>query len=237
MTNSSDLNSDTSAATHPVIADQIIQISTSHNIKLSDSNYLSWKNQIQLIVEGYDLDSHLLQPPPEPTVRSTSGEAILNPTYLTWKRQDKLLNAWIRSSLTDSILAQVMSAPTCRELWLKLESYFNTSARARLQVLKSQLQNVSKGDLNCTDYLNRILNLSNELAFIGNPVPEEDLVSAAINGLGSGYSSLKDSILTARCHSIFTLSDLRGLLLSHESMTPDPNPTAFLANKNQKNRY
>jgi gag-polypeptide of LTR copia-type len=230
----------TSATTNPISLDHIIHINSSFNTKLTDANFLTWKNQIQLIIEGHDLDSHLLHPPPEATIRAITGTEVLNPNYLFWKRQDKLLNAWIRSSLSDSILSQVMSARTCRDLWLALDSYFTTTSRARLQVLKSQLQSISKGQSNCTEYLDRIRKLADELAFIGYPVPEEDLVSYAINGLGSGYTSLKDSILTARCHSTFTLSVLRGLLLSHESMditNPDTNPVALLAGKYQKNRY
>jgi gag-polypeptide of LTR copia-type len=230
----------TFAATHPTYLDQIVHINSSFNTKLTDSNFLTWKNQIQLIVEGHDLDAHLLHPPPDPSIRATNGTEVLNLAYTLWKRQDILLNAWIRSTLSDSIQSQVMAARTCKDLWFALDNYFTTTSRARLQVIKSQLQSIAKGESTCTEYLNRIRKLADELTFIGYPVPEENLVTYAINGLGSTYTSLKDSILTSKCHSTFTLSILRGLLLSHESMgitNPESQPNAFLTGKNSKNKY
>jgi gag-polypeptide of LTR copia-type len=207
----------TSVATQPVTIDQIVHINTPLSIKLNDSNFLSWKSQVLLIVEGYDLASYLLNDPPDPATHNDKGETVINPTYLFWKRQDKFLHAWVRSSLFDSILAQVMSCKTCKELWLALESFFSSNSRTRLQELKRQLQNVKKRDSNCTDYLLKIRQLADELSFIGNPVSDDDLVTTAVNGLGSDFASIKSSILTVRCHQSFSLSDLRGLLLAHES--------------------
>jgi gag-polypeptide of LTR copia-type/GAG-pre-integrase domain/Integrase core domain len=242
MTISQASSPNVSTTTNSSSIDQIIHVNAPISTKLTDSNFLSWKNQIQLIIEGHDLESYLYNPPPDPTSINTEGETILNPIFLAWNRQDKLLNAWIRSSLSDSILAQVMSSPTCKDLWKALESYFSTTSRAKLQDLKRQLQTVSKGDSNCTDYLLRIRQISDELSFIGSPITEEDLVTAAINGLGSEFISIKAALLTVRCHSSFSFCDLRGLLLSHESMmssASESNPTAFLAGKphiNSKNR-
>jgi gag-polypeptide of LTR copia-type len=240
MSNSHTTDENASATTHPSSVETIVHVNVPISTKLTDSNFLSWKNQIQLIVEGHDLESYLYNPPPNHTSTNVNGEMILNPIFLSWKRQDKLLNAWIRSSLSDSILAQVMSSPTCRDLWQALDGYFSITSRARVQDLKRQIQTVSKGDSNCTDYLLRIRRIADELSFIGSPISEEDLVTAAINGLGAEFSSLKTALLTIRCHSSFNFSDLRGLLLSHESMvstTSDSNPTTFLASKPNKNRY
>jgi hypothetical protein len=112
----SPINSTASATTNPPLLEQIVHINVSFPSKLTDTNFLSWKNQIQLIIEGHDLDSFLYNSPPDPTMYNTAGETILNPQFLIWKRQDKLLNAWIRSSLSDGILAQVMTSPTCKDL-------------------------------------------------------------------------------------------------------------------------
>jgi gag-polypeptide of LTR copia-type len=151
MMNSQASSPNISTTTNPSSIDQIVHVNVPISTKLTDSNFLSWKNQIQLIIEGHDLESYLYNPTPDPTSINTKGETILNPIFLAWKRQDKLLNAWIRSSLSDSNLAQVMSSPTCKDLWQALESYFSTTSRARLQDLKRQLQTVSKGNSNCND--------------------------------------------------------------------------------------
>jgi gag-polypeptide of LTR copia-type len=185
MTNSQISSPNAFATTNPTQIDQIVHVNVLISTKLTYSNFLSWKNQIQLIIEGHDLESYLYNPPSDPTSTNTKGETILNPIFLAWKRQDKLLNAWISSSLSNSILTQVMSSPTCKDLWKALESYYSTTSRARLQDLMRQLQTVSKGDSNCTDYLLRIQKFSDELSFVGSSIPEEDLITAAINDLGS----------------------------------------------------
>jgi hypothetical protein len=93
VTMSISTDDNTSAATQSVTIDQIIHINTPLSIKLNDSNFLSWKSQVLLIIEGYDLVSYLLNDPPDPATRNDQGETVINSTYLFWKRQDKLLHA------------------------------------------------------------------------------------------------------------------------------------------------
>jgi hypothetical protein len=73
-----------------------------------------------------------------------------------------------------------------------------------------------------------------ELAFTGAPLPEEELVSVMINGLGIEYNSIVTAISTARCHGAFSFYDLRGLLLSHEILLKSQassNLSAFYASR------
>ena len=70
----------------------LLTINLSNITKLSSTNYLTWSLQIQSLIEGYDFhhfiyDTHT---PPPPIVTIT-GVASPNPTYTTWKRQDRLV--------------------------------------------------------------------------------------------------------------------------------------------------
>jgi Integrase core domain/GAG-pre-integrase domain len=65
--------------------------------------------------------------------------------------------------------------------------------------------------------------------------PKDELISATINGLGTEYNSIIAAISTARCYNTFSFSDLRGLLLSHETLLKSQlssQSTAFYAGKN-----
>jgi gag-polypeptide of LTR copia-type len=132
--------------------------------------------------------------------------------------QDQLLLGWLRSSLTETLVAQVVSSTTTKELWTSIEDYYSSTSRARLHELKRQIQTASKGESSCFEYLLRLRRVVDELAFIGSPLPDDDLVTAMINGLGTIYKSLVAVLFTVRCHGSFTFSNLYGLLLSHEAL-------------------
>jgi gag-polypeptide of LTR copia-type len=81
--------------------------------------------------------------------------------------------------------------------------------------------------------------LVDELAFIGSPYSDDDLIIAILNGLGPKYDSFVIFVTTAAHQTPFTFADLYGHLLSHESQLqgqvfsspgtlPSPhNPSAF----------
>ncbi|MCD7462000.1 hypothetical protein HAX54_047534, partial [Datura stramonium] len=44
-----------------------------------------------------------------------SADVILNPAYITWRKQDQLLLRWILSSPTETVLAQVVGCATAKD--------------------------------------------------------------------------------------------------------------------------
>jgi hypothetical protein len=75
-----------------------------------------------------------------------------------------------------------------------------------------------KGDQSYSEYLLGLLRIVDELTFISAPLPEEELVSVTINGLGAEYNSIVAAVATARCSGVVPFSDLRGLILGHEAL-------------------
>jgi hypothetical protein len=65
-----------------------------------------------------------------------------------------------------------------------------------------------KGDQSCSEYLLGLRRIADELAFIGAPLPEEELFSVTINGLGAEYNSIVAAVATARCSGAVFFSDL-----------------------------
>jgi gag-polypeptide of LTR copia-type len=136
-------------------------------------------------------------------------------------------------------MAQVISSTTTQEFWRSLEKYFSSTSRARLTELKRQIQTANKDGLSCSEYLLQLRLIADELSFIGVPLPEDELISATINGLGTEYNSIAAVVSTARCYSTFSFSDLRGLLLSHEALLKShlsSQSTTFYVGKNNAYR-
>ncbi|RVW35995.1 Retrovirus-related Pol polyprotein from transposon RE1 [Vitis vinifera] len=109
---------------------------TIHNsIKLTPTNYLSWKTQMEAIFIGYDLQkfidgSHLAPP----TTITTNNVVSTNPAYQTWLSWQILANTYARPS------------------------------RGHIKQLKDHLKNITKGSQSITNYMQSIKTRADELA-------------------------------------------------------------------------
>jgi gag-polypeptide of LTR copia-type len=220
-------------------------------MKLTTSNYLAWQAQVLPIIHGYNLSKFIESSPPS-SITSTTGQFEVNPEYLQWRRQDQLFLGWLRSSLTDSMQAQVVSASTTLELWITLQKQCASTSSSRRLELRRQIQACQKGNSSCTEYLNNLRQIADELAFVGAPISDEELVLQAIQGLGTDYNPVVVAINVAAHHNPFFFSNLHGLLVSHESLLKSqlsvtvpsafytsngnlPPPNAFYTNNTSKN--
>ena len=79
---------------------------TIHNsIKLTPTNYLSWKTQMEVILIGYDLQKFIDgSHPAPPTTITTNNVVSTNPAYQTWLRQDKLLFVALVGTLSSTLV-------------------------------------------------------------------------------------------------------------------------------------
>ncbi|KAF8398951.1 hypothetical protein HHK36_014816 [Tetracentron sinense] len=80
----------------------IAQISSMIIAKLTEKNYLAWKDQILLMNENVDLFNHIDEKVKEPKQLITSyGTEATNPAYVQWRRDDKLLRSLIFGTLIE----------------------------------------------------------------------------------------------------------------------------------------
>lgn len=183
--------------------ESMITLNLPISTKLTHTNFLTWKSQILPVIKGYNLGSYL-------EARTSNSDFS--------DQQDQLILAWMRSSLTESIQAQMVSCNSTAELWSSLTQIFSATSRAHLTDLRCQLQTTSKGSSTISEYLQRMRQISDELAFIGAPLTDDDLVSSVLNDLGAEFNPFVVTVTTASRHSPLSFSDLHGLLLSHEHL-------------------
>ncbi|KAJ1685430.1 hypothetical protein LUZ63_016820 [Rhynchospora breviuscula] len=185
--------------------------------KLSRSNFLAWRSQIEPLLHAYGLSSFITSPALSPSaVHPVTGQVQLNPDYLSWYKQDQMILAWLRTSLSESVLAQVVSCSTTFDLWRHLTQSFSASSRARLTELKTRLQTATKGGSSCSEFLQQIRATADELTFVGSPVTDQDLVLTVLRGLGTEYNAFVVAVNT-RAEPI-SFVEVQSLLLSHESL-------------------
>ncbi|KAF5460472.1 hypothetical protein F2P56_020336 [Juglans regia] len=83
-------------------------------LKLTINNYLLWKAQIVPFLKGHQLfgfvDGTVLPPPP------STPDGHINSDYTRWVLQDQLIISTINSSLSHTVLAQVIECTTSLEV-------------------------------------------------------------------------------------------------------------------------
>jgi hypothetical protein len=97
------------------LSESMISINHSIAVKLTDTGFHTWKSAILPFINSYSLSRFLDASPPPSTITDNFGQVALNPTYITWHKQDQFLLGWLRSSVTESILSQVATTTNCHD--------------------------------------------------------------------------------------------------------------------------
>lgn len=168
-----------------------------HNtIKLTPTNYLSWKIQIEAILTGHDLlqyvDGFLVCPPT--VVTNEAGEEAPNPDHSFWTRQDRLLFGALISTLSQNLVPLVSQARTSKQLWDILAQTYALPSRGHIKQLKDQLNRISKGSRSVIEYMQAIKACADQLSALGKKIEHEDLIDRVLLGLDDSYNSVIESV-------------------------------------------
>ena len=113
---------------------------------------------------------------------------------------------------------QILPTPSgfaSREAWTVLANTYAKPSRGRIKQVKNLLKNPTKGTMTVTDFLHSVKARTDELAILGAPIEEEDLIENILDGLGDDYKQLVRAV-QARDTSI-SFDELHEKLLSFEA--------------------
>lgn len=187
------------------------------SIKLTDENYLPWKQQAMATIKGYKLQQFLLGAHVIPSRFLTPADEVagkLNEEFLTWEQQDQLLLSWLLASMSDGLLIRMVGCDYSFQVWEKLEQFFASQTKAKVNQLKTQLRSLKKGSLSATDYLLKIKKLVDSLFSVGSPLTTADHIEAILEGLPEEYNAFIVSI-TSRSDP-YTVNEIKSLLVAQE---------------------
>jgi len=115
-------------------------------VKLNHDNFLLWKAQLVPYFRGQDLfgyiDGSISKPPKIISVTHPETSVVserLNPAYSQWVRQDNLILSTLMTSLSEPILAQVVTYTSSKVVWNALDDTFSSRSRARILQIRTQL--------------------------------------------------------------------------------------------------
>lgn len=197
---------------------------TIHNsIKLTSTNYLSWKTQIEAILIGYDLHKFIDGSHPSPPATITANNAASpNPAYQTWLRQDKLLFAALVGTMSPNLVPLIAQSKTSHDAWKALANTYARPSRGHIKQIKDNLKNISKGSQSVTDYMQAIKTKADELATLGKPLDHEDLIEKVLDGLDDTFQSVIDAVNSR--DTVITFDELHEKLINKELSLRNSSP-------------
>ena len=96
----------------------------------------------------------------------------------------------LQSTLSKSILSQVLGCVHSYQVWDKIHDYFHTQTKARACQLCTNLRSSKLGNNSVRNFLNHVKNIVDELVGIGNIVQHEKYANGILEGLPQKYSSV-----------------------------------------------
>ncbi|KAJ0975732.1 hypothetical protein J5N97_017697 [Dioscorea zingiberensis] len=227
---------------HSLIA---INVTAQAPLKLTATNYVTWRAQFNSLLIGYDLLGYVdgtLPCLPTTILGSDSASPIPNPDFALWIRQDQLLLNTIIGSVSPNLVPYIASSSSTHAAWLTLEKTYASPSCGRIMELCGRLANLSQGTQTITAYMQDIKTYIDSLALMNKLVDFDDLSIRILNGLDPAYSKLYHTLQVRNTPLDF--DELFEKLLNYEAqlelMTPSPAApaTAFTASTgSQPTRY
>ncbi|KAL5830513.1 hypothetical protein ACOSQ3_019981 [Xanthoceras sorbifolium] len=166
-------------------------------VKLDRNNYIFWRAQVLPAIRAYNLEEYVFETKPAPAkfvhvTNPVTNEVTtsLNNDFLVWKKNDQLLVCWLISTLSESVIGQVIQYPTAFQVWTTLEKTYSQQSRAKVLHLKSLIQSTRKGSMSMTDYVLKIKSYADSLSAVGHQMDDQDILLNVLNGLGNEYDSV-----------------------------------------------
>ena len=105
--------------------------------KLTDDNFLLWKQQIEPVLKVHHLQRFVVSPliPPKYLTQEDADMDKENPAYAAWEYQDQSLLVWLQSSLSEAILSKVVGCVHAHQVWEKIHNHFQAKTKAKSRYL------------------------------------------------------------------------------------------------------
>ncbi|KAF3786626.1 hypothetical protein EJ110_NYTH25134 [Nymphaea thermarum] len=110
-----------------------------------------------------------LKPPKEIT---KDGKSEVNPDFVAWRKLDRLVLSWIKATVTEAVLGQIMRAKTAYDAWSTLEKSYGSQSPLRIMLLLKELLLIKKGSIQHR----RLSTKLHSMFFVGNAEAEDFFV-------------------------------------------------------------
>ncbi|KAK1613760.1 hypothetical protein QYE76_019277 [Lolium multiflorum] len=172
---------------------------------LTRKNFLAWKALVLPAFRGARvmglLDGSDRAPAKTMEVDGPDKEKVPveNPAYVAWIGRDQQALRYLLNSLSPDILSHVLGAETTAAAWKTIDNMFKTSARSKVQHLRSELNDIKKLQMSANEYYTKMKGFASELAAVGEALDDDELIGYMLRGLDvDHYNALITNINAPR---------------------------------------
>lgn len=189
-------------------------------LRLTPANYFSWRIQFTSLFFGLDLMGYLDGSLPPPVERVSQGTTqVPNPEYTHWRRQDQLILHALTASITEPVIPLIGTVVSAHDAWSHLHRVFSKRSQSHIIHLKDKLSSINRGSMPVAEFLLKVKAIADELATLGAPPSDEDLLIYCTKGLGPAYKEVIAALRTRDTLVLF--EELFDKLIDHETYLRD----------------
>lgn len=120
-------------------------------------------------------------------------------------------------SLREDCWYSLYGLNTSHEVWTALAHRYASPSKSRINNLRRQLQNLRQGTQTCSDFFLGAKSIADQLALVGQPIGDEDLISYIVGGLSPQYNPFIASLWAGKDRSL-RVDDFQSELLNYEQL-------------------
>ncbi|KAF3776097.1 hypothetical protein EJ110_NYTH33928 [Nymphaea thermarum] len=130
-------------------------------------------------------------PPPSKTIPAQeAGLVVPTREYLPWLRPEQLALSWIKATVSEAVLGQILHMQYAKEAWDLLEKTYGSQSPLRIMMLKKEWNFIGKGNLSMSEYLDKIKLLADTLVATGQTIDNDNLIQ------GDSGAAWKGNLIT-----------------------------------------
>ncbi|XP_026669282.1 uncharacterized protein LOC113464332, partial [Ceratina calcarata] len=162
--------------------------------RLGKENYDTWKQQIEAVLVKNDRWEYVdgTKPRPEQAVPATDANTA---EIAAWDKNDHKAKADITLAINPSELCHVKNCTTSREMWIKLESIYQSKGPAKkTSLLKRLLFTKMKEDDDMASHVTNFLNTVDKLYEMDITISEDLLAILLLYSVPDSYDNFRCAI-------------------------------------------
>ncbi|CAJ2640720.1 unnamed protein product [Trifolium pratense] len=174
---------------HPALSVNNVKTLIPITLDLESGQYHSWSALFKVQARVHDVLDHIIIPTEEK--EKASYEKIKADDPALWKRLDAVVLQWIYATVSTDILTSILiDDDSAENAWKSVAALFQDNKNSRAMYLHKEFTNTQLADFSTTNaYCNRLKSLADQLANVGAPVNDHNMVLKMLQGLTEQYSN------------------------------------------------